>query len=62
MFVCCACAGVSELIYCALSLTAKLWLGLFLLINVVVADGSAESILGGGGASGPRGVLQVNAL
>lgn len=39
----------SELVYCALSLTAKLYLGLFLLINVIVQDGDAEDVLGGGG-------------
>ena len=37
----------SELIYCALSLTAKLYLGWFLMINVVMDDGSAENALGG---------------
>lgn len=44
----------SELVYCFLSLTAKLYLGVFLLVNVIVADGSAEDILGGGGVSGAR--------
>jgi hypothetical protein len=37
-----------------MSLTAKLYLGLFLLINVIMADGDAEEILGGGGVSGTR--------
>jgi len=36
----------TELIYCTLSLTAKLYLGWFLLINVVQTD-SAEGALGG---------------
>lgn len=44
----------SELIYCFMSLTSKLYLGLFLLINVVMVEGSAEDILGGGGVSGTR--------
>jgi hypothetical protein len=44
----------SELIYCFMSLTSKLYLGLFLLINVILADGDAEDILGGGGVSGTR--------
>jgi hypothetical protein len=48
------CAGGSELIYCFMSLTSKLYLGLFLLINVVMVEGSAEDILGGGGVSGTR--------
>lgn len=36
----------TELIYCALSLSAKLYLGWFLMINVVMTDG-AENALGG---------------
>ena len=35
----------SELTYCVLSLSAKLYLGLFLLINVVMTDGSVEQAL-----------------
>ena len=42
----------SEIVYCLMSLTAKLWLGLFILINVVLQDGDAIDVLGGGGASG----------
>ena len=44
----------SELIYCALSLTAKLYLGWFLLLNVVLtdnADGTAEGGLAGDSTS-----------
>lgn len=37
----------SEVIYCILSLTSKMYLGLFLLINVILADGTAEETLGG---------------
>ena len=36
----------TELLYCVLSLTAKIYLGWFLLINVVQTD-SAEGALGG---------------
>ena len=36
----------TELIYCALSLSAKLYLGWFLMINVVMSNG-AENALGG---------------
>ena len=35
----------SELMYITLSLTAKLYLGWFLLINVLYADGSVEQAL-----------------
>ena len=37
----------SELIYCLLSLTAKLYLGIFLLVNVIMVDGGVESALAG---------------
>lgn len=40
----------TELAYCILSLTAKLYLGLFLLINVIMQDASANDTLGGAGA------------
>ena len=39
----------TEVAYCILSLTAKLYLGLFLLINVIMADASANDTLNGGG-------------
>jgi len=46
------CAGLppgfyfgTELCYCALSLTAKLYLGWFLLINVIFTDGSVDEAL-----------------
>jgi hypothetical protein len=32
-------------VYCTLSLTAKLYLGIFLLINVIYVDGSVEEAL-----------------
>lgn len=35
----------SELIYCVLSLSAKLYLGFFLLINVIMTDGTVEQSL-----------------
>ena len=35
----------SELVYCILSLSAKLYLGLFLLINVIMTDGTVEGAL-----------------
>lgn len=35
----------TELCYCALSLTAKLYLGWFLLINVLMVDGSVDEAL-----------------
>tara|TARA_B110000902_G_scaffold125359_1_gene146328 strand:+ start:935 stop:1162 length:228 start_codon:yes stop_codon:yes gene_type:complete len=35
----------SELVYCTLSLTSKLYLGIFLLINVIYVDGSVEEAL-----------------
>ena len=44
----------TELAYCILSLTAKLYLGLFLLINVIMADASANDTLGGAGADSRR--------
>ena len=37
----------TEICYCLLSLTAKLYLGLFLLINVIMTDGTAEDALEG---------------
>jgi len=40
----CACAG-SEIVYCILSLTAKLYLGLFLLVNILMTDGTVEQSL-----------------
>lgn len=41
----------TEICYCILSLTAKLYLGWFLLINVLYVDGStADETLQGGGA------------
>ena len=39
----------TELIYCVLSLTAKLYLGIFLLINVIMVDGGVEAALANGG-------------
>ena len=39
----------TELIYCLLSLTAKLYLGTFLLINVIMVDGGVEQALANGG-------------
>jgi hypothetical protein len=44
----------SEIIYCLMSLTSKLYLGLFLLINVFMQDGDAVDILGGGGVGVTR--------
>ena len=41
----------TEVSYCILSLTAKLYLGLFILINVIMQDVNAEEALGGGGAA-----------
>ena len=35
----------SELIYCVLSLSAKLYLGFFLLMNVILTDGTVEQAL-----------------
>ena len=35
----------SELIYCVLSLSAKLYLGFFLLVNVIMTDGTVEGAL-----------------
>lgn len=35
----------SEIVYCILSLTAKLYLGLFLLFNVIMIDGKVEDNL-----------------
>jgi len=39
----------TELLYCVLSLTAKLYLGIFLLINVIMVDGGVEAALANGG-------------
>jgi hypothetical protein len=39
----------TELIYCVLSLTAKVYLGTFLLINVIMVDGGVEAALANGG-------------
>ena len=39
----------TEIVYCILSLTAKLYLGLFILINVIMADASANDTLSGAG-------------
>ena len=38
------CAG-TEIAFCILSLTAKMYLGWFLLINVIYVDGSADETL-----------------
>lgn len=35
----------TELTYCALSLTAKLYLGWFLLLNVIMTDGTVDEAL-----------------
>lgn len=44
----------TEIAYCILSLTAKMYLGWFLLINVLFVDGStADETLRGGGAENP---------
>tara|TARA_B100001079_G_scaffold230834_1_gene210199 strand:- start:945 stop:1301 length:357 start_codon:yes stop_codon:yes gene_type:complete len=40
----------TEIAYCILSLAAKLFLGLFILINVIMADASANDTLSGAGA------------
>ena len=37
----------TEILYCILSLSAKMYLGLFLLINVIFIDGTAEGALAG---------------
>ena len=37
----------TEIVYCVLSLSAKLYLGFFLLINVIMTDGNAEEALSG---------------
>jgi len=42
----------TEICYCVLSATAKLFLGVLLLWNVIMADGPAESTLGIGGIEG----------
>ena len=39
----------TEIAYCILSLSAKLYLGGFLLVNVIMADASANDTLGGAG-------------
>lgn len=44
----------TEIVYCILSLTAKLYLGLFILINVIMADASANDTLSGAGAESRR--------
>ena len=44
----------TEIAYCILSLTAKLYLGLFILINVIMADASANETLGSAGADARR--------
>ena len=44
----------TEVAYCILSLTAKLYLGLFLLINVIMQDASANDTLGGASANSRR--------
>ena len=44
----------TEVSYCILSLTAKLYLGLFILINVIMQDVDAEEALGGGAAEQSR--------
>ena len=41
----------TEIAYCILSLSAKLYLGGFLLVNVIMADASANDTLGGAGES-----------
>ena len=43
----------TELLYCLLSLTAKMYLGWFVLINVLFVDGSVEDTLAGAGAGDP---------
>ena len=35
----------SELLYCVFSLSAKMYLGFFLLINVIMTDGTVEASL-----------------
>lgn len=37
----------SEVCYCVLSLVAKLWLGVLVLVNVIMTEGLAEDALGG---------------
>jgi hypothetical protein len=37
----------SEICYCVLSLVAKMWLGILLLVNVIMVEGRAEDALGG---------------
>ena len=45
------CHAGTEVCYCILSLTAKMYLGWFLLINVLFIDGAtADETLKGGGA------------
>lgn len=39
----------TEVSYCILSLSAKLYLGGFLLVNVIMADADANDTLGGAG-------------
>tara|TARA_B100001057_G_scaffold448474_1_gene488833 strand:- start:2228 stop:3808 length:1581 start_codon:yes stop_codon:yes gene_type:complete len=44
----------TEIAYCILSLTAKLYLGLLILVNVIMADASANDTLSGAGANAQR--------
>ena len=39
----------SEVVYCLLSLSAKLWLGLLILVNVIMNEARAEDLLGASG-------------
>ena len=50
----------TEIAYCILSLTAKLYLGLFILINVIMADASANDTLSGTGATEARRLLALD--
>ena len=36
----------SEIMYCILSLTAKLWLGSLIMVNVIMQEGRADDVLG----------------
>tara|TARA_B110000971_G_C20016332_1_gene504159 strand:+ start:2298 stop:2474 length:177 start_codon:yes stop_codon:yes gene_type:complete len=44
----------TEIAYCSLSLAAKLWLGIVILVNVIMVEGRAEDILGAGGLESAR--------
>lgn len=44
----------SEICYCILSLTAKLFLGTVILFNVIMAEGRANDSLGAGGLQPAR--------